>query len=176
MKSSEHIDAAYASPPSQKQLSYANERGAALIIVLVMLLLLTILGSTLLSSSTTDLQIAGNYRNNQKAFYINDYAFELLKTSDSEVNVYLQSVLSQTGGTMTFTANLPVTVTGKTETVNYAVTNIGCLGGAPAGSGGDADSGNYYNIYEIEITGRGPNNANVTSLAGNLYQRSRPCD
>jgi Tfp pilus assembly protein PilX len=152
--------------------SGTNERGAALIIVLVMLLLLTILGATLLSSSTTDLQIAGNYRNNQKAFYINDYAFELLKTSDSEVNVYRQSNLTQAGNSRSFSSTIPATG----ETVDYTVTNVGCLGGAPAGSGGDADSSNYYNIYEIEITGRGPNNANVTSLTGNLYQRSSPCE
>ncbi len=172
MTCAEHIDTACTDTLPPVQPSCANERGAALIIVLVMLLLLTVLGATLLSTSTTDLQIAGNYRNNQRAFYVNDYAFELLKTSDSEVNVYLRSDLAQKGDTRTFTTNLPTTG----EAVTYTVSNVGCLGGAPAGSGSDADSSNYYNIYEIEITGNGPNNAKTTSLAGNLYQRSRPCE
>ena len=172
MTSPGHTDSESTAALTSLHSSFSSERGAALIIVLVMLLLLTILGSTLLSSSTTDLQIAGNYRNNLQTFYDNDYAFELLKTSDSEVNVYLQSNLAQTGMSRSFTATNPATG----DTVNYTVTNAGCLGGAPAGSGGDADSGNYYNIYEIEISSKGPNNANVTSLVGNLYQRSRPCD
>lgn len=55
-----------------------NEEGAALIIVLAMLLLLMILGATLLSSSTTELRIAGNYRNTQEAFYSADAVLETL--------------------------------------------------------------------------------------------------
>jgi len=158
--------------PAATQSQLTGERGAALIIVLVMLLLLTILGSTLLSSSTTDIQIAGNYRNNQRAFYINDYAFELLKTNSLEDTVYKNSGLVQPGNTMTFSASMPSTG----DTATYKVTNLGCIGGAPAGSGGDADSGNYYNIYEIEITANAPNNATAGSIVGNMYQRLRPCD
>ncbi len=149
-----------------------NERGAALIVVLVMTLLMTILGVSLLSTATTDIQIAGNYRNNQRAFYINDYAFELLKTNSLETTVYMNSGLVQPGNTMTFTANMPSTG----DTATYKVTNLGCIGGAPAGSGGDADAGNFYNIYEIEITGNAPNNATASSIVGNMYQRLRPCE
>jgi hypothetical protein len=46
-----------------------NERGIALIIVLMTLLLLSILGVTMLTSSTSELKIAGNYRNSEVAFY-----------------------------------------------------------------------------------------------------------
>lgn len=153
----------------------ANERGAALIIVLIMLLLLTILGSTLLTTSTTDLQIAGNYRNNQKAFYINDYAYEFLKSEESTASVY--DLLPQPSMSITVTRNLPADpVTGVVDPVNYTVTNVGCLSGAPAGSGSDSDSGNAYNIYAIDITAVGPNNAAVSTLVGNLYQRGKPCD
>lgn len=153
----------------------ANQRGAALIIVLFMLLLLTILGSTLLTSSTTDLQIAGNYRNNQRAFYINDYAYEFLKSEESTASVY--DLLPQPNMSTTLTRNMPPDpVTGTTDPVNYTVTNVGCLAGAPAGSGGDSDSGNAYNIYSIDISAIGPNNAAVSTLVGNLYQRGKPCD
>jgi hypothetical protein len=46
-----------------------NDRGIALIIVLVMLLLLSILGATMLATSTSELRIAGNYRNSEESFY-----------------------------------------------------------------------------------------------------------
>lgn len=57
-----------------------NEEGAALIIVMIMLLLLMILGATLLTSSTTELRIAGNYRNTEDAFYSADALVEILYT------------------------------------------------------------------------------------------------
>ncbi|MRR53544.1 MAG: hypothetical protein EG822_03395 [Deltaproteobacteria bacterium] len=56
--------------------SLKSERGVALVIVLMMLLLLTILGVTMLASSTSELKIAGNYRNNEEAFYAADAALE----------------------------------------------------------------------------------------------------
>jgi hypothetical protein len=46
-----------------------NDRGIALIIVLVMLLLFSILGATMLATSTSELKIAGNYRNSEESFY-----------------------------------------------------------------------------------------------------------
>jgi len=57
-----------------------NERGAALIIVLVMLLLLSILGASMLATSTTELKIAGNYRNSEESFYTADAAMEIART------------------------------------------------------------------------------------------------
>ena len=46
-----------------------NERGVALILALTMLLILTLLGVFSLNNTTTDLHIAGNYRNQQIALY-----------------------------------------------------------------------------------------------------------
>ena len=46
-----------------------NERGVALILTLVMLVVLGLLGALSLSTSSTELHIAGNYRNAQIAFY-----------------------------------------------------------------------------------------------------------
>jgi Tfp pilus assembly protein PilX len=45
-----------------------EERGVALIVVLVMLMLLSILGATMLVSSTSELKIAGSYRNSAETF------------------------------------------------------------------------------------------------------------
>lgn len=59
-----------------------NERGVALIIVLVMLLLLSILGASMLSSTTSDLKIAGNYRNSTEAFYTAEAAMAFAQTYD----------------------------------------------------------------------------------------------
>lgn len=165
---------AAASAPGTLRTTCSNQRGAALIIVLMMLMLLTILGSTLLTSSTTDLQIAGNYRNNQEAFYINDRAYEFLKSEESTADVYEQ--LPQPDMSIANKRLPPDPVTGEVPPVSYTITNVGCLGGAPPGSGSDSDTGNAYNIYAIDISAEGPNNAAVTTLAGNLYQRGKPCD
>jgi hypothetical protein len=63
--------------PGGRVSAIGNERGAALIIVLVMLLLLSILGVSMLATSTSELKIAGNYRNNEEAFYTAEAALEL---------------------------------------------------------------------------------------------------
>jgi hypothetical protein len=57
-----------------------NERGIALIIVLMTLLLLSILGVTMLASSTSELKIAGNYRNTEVAFYTAEAALDFAYT------------------------------------------------------------------------------------------------
>ncbi len=51
-----------------------NERGIALIMVLVLLALLTLLGAWALDTSSTDLKIAGNYKNAEAAFSMADTA------------------------------------------------------------------------------------------------------
>jgi Tfp pilus assembly protein PilX len=68
------------SETDKKVSAIANERGAALIIVLIMLVLLAILGASMLATSTSDLKIAGNYRNSEEAFYTADSAMEIAQT------------------------------------------------------------------------------------------------
>ena len=51
-----------------------NERGIALILALVLITLLTMLGAWALDTSSTDLKIAGNYRNAETAFSMADTA------------------------------------------------------------------------------------------------------
>ena len=69
-----------------------NERGVALIIVLIMLLLLTILGGSMLATSTSELKIAGNYRNSEESFYTAESAMELAQTySNIYINVATDS-------------------------------------------------------------------------------------
>jgi hypothetical protein len=139
-----------------------------------MLLLLTILGASLLSTATTDLQVAGNYRNNLKAFYLSDYAYEYLKSDASAAGVY--DLLPLQNDVTTITKSLPADPDGNVEKVSYTVTNIGCLKGAPPGSGTESGTGNDYNVYAIEINGVTTNHASASTMAGNLYQRGKPCD
>lgn len=127
-----------------------DEKGAALITVLVMLLLLTILGVTLLTSSTTDLQIAGNYRNSQQAFYFSDATAELVQTGNlpGGENIYtkiipgVQNVYSST-----------ISIDG--HTASYKVEYVGS-GPVPYGSGFDDTF--QSNFYSIETKGLSNNN------------------
>lgn len=140
-------------PGLQSKLS--DERGAALILVLIMLLLLTIIGATLLTSSTTDLQIAGNYRNNEEAFYNADAAVEYAQTGNlpGGENIYTKIIPDVTN---TFTSSL------ENEDGNiiaqYSVQYIG-NGSPPAGSGNDDTF--QANFYVVEATGTSANNSRV---------------
>lgn len=69
-----------------------GERGAALIIAISLLAIMALLGITLLSVSSSELQLSGNYRNQQEAFYAADraveYAFEHMTTGDGAIDLY----------------------------------------------------------------------------------------
>jgi hypothetical protein len=55
---------------------HAGDRGAALITALMAMLLLTALGLALVLSTTTEMMIAGNYRNGQEALYAAEAGIE----------------------------------------------------------------------------------------------------
>jgi hypothetical protein len=69
-----------------------GERGAALIIAITLLAIMALLGITLLSVSSSELQLSGNYRNQQEAFYAADraveYAFEYITIGGGTVDLY----------------------------------------------------------------------------------------
>jgi len=129
-------------------LAHHNERGAALIVVLVMLLLLTILGTTLLTSSTTDLQIAGNFRNNEEAFYQADATIEFAQTNGTIYTTIIPGVQN------TYSSSLTI----GSRTAKYRVEYVGS-GPPPAGSGNDETF--QANFYVIEATGISANNSRV---------------
>lgn len=52
----------------------ANERGLALLLALAMLAIMTVIGVFALDTSTTEVQISGNYRTSQEAFFAADRA------------------------------------------------------------------------------------------------------
>lgn len=164
-----------------------NERGVALILVLVMLLLLTILGTSMLATSTTDLKIAGNYRNNEEAFYTAEAALELASVY---ANIYTNISPNSTfwpakGAGKDLGANLVgsasntdsdknldcqdynrITFTGANGNQNAADVKVEFLydGNPPPGSGIQEDAGvgtgqNSYkaNYYAVSVIAFGPN-------------------
>lgn len=169
-----------------------NERGVALITVLIVLMLLCILGATVLSSSTSDLRIAGNYRNMQRAFFSADAAVEFATTYGA---IYTSIV---PGGTSSWPApgagkvldeNGVSTGTASPDT-NYNVMPIGGgtakvkvdyieTGAVPAGTGSEVDVGlgsgagfkaNYYNV-SVNATGPNDTQAEIDSYIARIIPK-----
>lgn len=129
-----------------------NERGITLVVVLLMLVILGILGASLLSSSTTDVQIAGNARNNEQAFYVTQAALEYAETNADiykAINPGVQNTYSSS-----------MTVNGQTAKVAVKYT-----GSSPPPPGYDVTEF-QSNLYTISATGSGPNNAQVSLESG----------
>jgi hypothetical protein len=142
-----------------------NERGVALIIVLMMLLLLSIIGASMLATSTTELKIAGNYRNSEEAFYTADTAMEFAQVfSDIYTNDFLANPIwpapgsgldmgsdfANTHGNNTDNLMNPdfanynrITFAGANGNINKADVKVELTGSGnpPAGSGIQEDSG-----------------------------------
>lgn len=137
-----------------------NERGVALILVLVMLLLLTIMGATLMTSATTDLQIAGNYRNSQEVFYVSDAAMEYVKTGNLPGG---QNLYDKVGIGAGLQQTYSSTITIGTRTARYSVEYVGC-GPPPLGKGYGDDT--QTNFYTIETSGVGTDNTMAETESG----------
>jgi hypothetical protein len=173
-----------------------DERGAALIIVLAMLLLLSILGATMLSSTTSDLKIAGNYRNSTEAFYTADAAVAFAQTYDQ---IYLTlygttiswpgtgqgKVLASTdfsqGSSNTANPNynrITIPGTNGVDAADVQVTLQGS-GKLPAGLGTQEDAGLSpgtsfkANNFVMNIIAYGPNNstAQIESQLARIVQQ-----
>jgi hypothetical protein len=135
-----------------------NERGVALVLALVMLALLTILGVWAIDTASSDLSIAGNFRNAQKAFYSADAALAYAANPDTLRKAYLYSVA--TGSTTVWSQVISI----GTVTANIKVNYLGS-GPLPAGSlcAGDLDvNGNprFHGLYfAVNTEGNAANNA-----------------
>ena len=163
-----------------------EERGIALVIVLLMLLLLSILGSTMLASSTTDLQVAGNYRNNLEAFYTADAALSFGQTFDAiyttlngtttswplpgQGELLDANNFSNTGANTANPDYNRITIPGPSGSNNTADVKVELVGSGnvPRGSGTQVDSGvspgsgNFKaNVFAVNVIAHGPNNSQV---------------
>jgi hypothetical protein len=135
-----------------------NERGMALVLVLVMLALLTILGVWAIGTASSDLSMAGNFRNNQNAFFAADAALAYAANPDTLTKAYLYTVA--TGSTAIWSEVISI----GTVTANIKVNYLGS-GTLPAGSiyAGDLDvNGNprFHGLYfTVNTEGNAANNA-----------------
>lgn len=165
---------------------FGKERGAALIVVLVILLLLSILGATMLDSTTSELKIAGNYRNSEEAFYAAEAALTFGMTHESiYTNLYGTTttwpapgagrVLDENDFSVTADANdeeghsndyNQIKIPGTNNTADVKVEFVG-TGNLPAGTGSQEDSGLSAgsgfkaNNFTVSVIAFGPNNARV---------------
>lgn len=138
-----------------------NERGLVLVLALVMLALLTILGAWAIGTASTDLTIAGNFRNTQNAFYSADAALAYATNPDTLTTAYLYTVA--TGSTAVWSQVISI----GTVTANI---NVNYLGSGPLPSGsiydGDLDvNGNprfHGRYFAVNTEGNAANNAAVT--------------
>jgi Tfp pilus assembly protein PilX len=157
-----------------------DQKGMAIIVVLIMLLLLSILGATMLASTTSDLQIAGNYRNSVEAFYAGDSALQFGETFDSIYSQIAPSVAASWPlpgqGTVldsnywpTSTANTAhpdynhFVIPNTNDSADVKVELVGNAPGAlPAGTGSQEDAGSEPgfkgNYYAVSVIAYGPNN------------------
>jgi hypothetical protein len=135
-----------------------NERGMALVLVLVMLSLLTILGVWAIDTASSDLSIAGNFRNNQNAFFAADAALAYAANPDTLTKAYLYA--AATGSAAVWSEVISI----GTVTANIKVNYLGS-GPLPAGSlcNGDLDvNGNprFHGLYfAVNTEGNAANNA-----------------
>jgi hypothetical protein len=128
-----------------------SNQGVVLIMGLWMLLLLSILGAFALSTSTTEIAIAGNYRNAGAAFNTADAAVEYAETDATIYNTIGTGSWPASAGTNP----VPGGINAQAR-VEYMASGL-----PPVGSGVDVS---YFqaNYYAIMATGTGPQNAEAS--------------
>ena len=130
-----------------------SEKGMVLIVTMVMLVMLTMLGVYALSTSTTELHIAGNYRNEQIAFYNCNEAEAYGPNHQAILTHIVPNVVNSFPSGTTFQpVVMPSGATGQTQ---YRVEYI-CTSQAPPGLGyTSSDTAAYHSL--VTIVGKGAN-------------------
>jgi len=134
-----------------------HERGIALVVALVMLIILGFLGTFALNTSTTELHIAGNYRNEQFAYY---NANVLQGWGPNNANIRSAIVTENTSTTFP----IIVPAGGTTVTVKFV-----CVGPPPPGMNVDANSFSALH-YLVTTSGTGPNGQSEFSVESEMIQ------
>ena len=143
-----------------------SQHGVALVLAIVMLVLMSILGVFALSTSTTEIGIAGNYRNSQEAFYTADAAIERAQTDSAIYSTIVPGSVESWTNTSTWTIGNG-TVSANNVSVQY-LTN----GALPLGTGSDPEIFQaYYFVATANATG--PNNSiyNVESQVARVVPK-----
>ncbi len=148
----------------------ADQRGVALILALSMLVILSLLGALALSVSTTDVQVSGNLKNAQYAFFAADAAVEYAM---GNVDI-VQSTGTTDLNSSTHPANLSM---GGTKLDPNAVNEVVSLGpGELPDSLGDRFGREKFGgaYYTISVTGLGVNERSQTRIEAEqvrVYQK-----
>jgi len=144
-----------------------NERGVALILVLIMLVVLSILGATILTSTTTDIRIAGNYRNTQDAFFTADAAIDYAKKAEMIYSVVgnpppnLLPINPNLGRTVWPNNGNPTTISFAGRTADVRVDHVGGLSDTTCKRGSGTQVSDGIELYVISVSGDGPGNGQV---------------
>ncbi len=157
--------------------SLANQQGVVLILVLIMMLLFSILGATVLTSATSELQVTGNYRNQQQAFFTTDGALEQSQLSNAIYGVMTTPEDIWTG-VISYTAAGVVTVTPNTlvaaGSTNAAQVVAEFIDSGPAPKGSGFDETYQANYFSLDVTGYGPNNTELEINASIARMQVKP--
>lgn len=124
-----------------------NERGGALVLALAMLTIMSILGVFALSTSTTEVQITGNYRTSQQAFY----------AADRAVQFGLAHTGMYAGKSNLATVDANNSIAAGTSGSSLKSGEVAYLGEGPAPPGSGTEFASIYHI--IKAVGGGPNGA-----------------
>lgn len=124
-----------------------NERGGALVLALAMLTIMSILGVFALSTSTTEVQITGNYRTSQQAFY----------AADRAVQFGLAHTGMYSGKSDLTTLDSNNSIAAGTSKSGLKSGEVAYLGEGPAPPGSGTEFSSIYHI--IKAVGGGPNGA-----------------
>ncbi len=162
-----------AMPRVLKPLS--NERGVALLLALAMLAIMTVIGVFALDTSTTEVQISGNYRTSQEAFFAADRAvmfglgqarfpFNLADPTKNKVNMAELSIDGKTADTI---------VSAGTGSSNLKSGEIECIYMGPDQAGGNgAESKVGYYLINATVAGPNGSEARVEAQSKVLFVKS----
>lgn len=135
----------------------ADQRGMVLILAITMLAILSVLGMLALSTTDTELNLSGNFKTSQMAFFSAQRAVEYAMTNgdifetigtgeaDLETSNHLTNIEAGTGyGLVSAVGN---------NTITFQAAGV-----LPPGSGSDPTLFETR-YYLIDVTGAGPNNS-----------------
>jgi hypothetical protein len=128
-----------------------NERGIALVVALIMLAIIGLLGAFALNTTTTELHIAGNYRNEQFAYY-NANMLQAYGPNNSNVNSKVIPYVNSNPSIPPIPFGPYTTSTGTT----YVWVQFLCTSPPPPSMGADPDIFSALH-YLVTIEGKGLN-------------------
>lgn len=152
-----------------------NERGVALLLALAMLAIMTVIGVFALDTSTTEVQISGNYRTSQDAFFAADRAIMFglgharfpMNPIDPTKNILNMSGLSVNDTT----ANVIVAAGSGNSSLKSGTIECIYEGSELAGGSGGESKVGYY-LINATVAGPNGSEARVEAQSKTLFVKS----